>query len=180
MSSAADRNLLFGILALQNHFLDESALIAAMKDWLCDKAKPLGDILLEQGRLNTGRRELCIESSKRGRVSFLTPFCPAEGAHGAVRFFTAWPAGWHVHGFAWTCKSCPHAMRNGAIAGKEARSRTIGPSPGSDSVSGATSASMSTQSRGHATPPSHRTRGQVLHSQPCQLRAKGRSTGMVS
>src|SRR5260370_40573111 len=52
MSKAnADRNLLFGILALQMDFISRDALIAAMSAWVLDKAKPLGQILVEQGAL---------------------------------------------------------------------------------------------------------------------------------
>ena len=39
---AADRNLLFGILALQMDFIGRDALVAAMNAWVLDKAKPLG------------------------------------------------------------------------------------------------------------------------------------------
>jgi hypothetical protein len=42
---SADRNLLFGILAMQLDFVTKDALIAAIHAWLLDKAKPLGDIL---------------------------------------------------------------------------------------------------------------------------------------
>jgi serine/threonine protein kinase len=49
--SASDRNLLFGILALQMDFISRDALIAAMHAWVLDKAKPLGQILVEQGHL---------------------------------------------------------------------------------------------------------------------------------
>src|SRR5262252_9091206 len=48
----SDRNLLFGILALQMDFISRDALIDAMHAWVLDKAKPLGQILLEQGHLN--------------------------------------------------------------------------------------------------------------------------------
>jgi serine/threonine protein kinase/lipopolysaccharide biosynthesis regulator YciM len=47
----ADRNLLFGILALQMDFVTREALIQAMNAWVLDKTKPLGQILLEQGAL---------------------------------------------------------------------------------------------------------------------------------
>ena len=47
----ADRNLLFGILALQLDFISRDALVAAMNAWILDKAKPLGDILRAQGGL---------------------------------------------------------------------------------------------------------------------------------
>src|SRR5437588_10434793 len=48
---ATDRNLLFGILALQMDFIKRDALITAMNAWVLDKAKPLGQILVEQGAL---------------------------------------------------------------------------------------------------------------------------------
>ena len=51
MSTSADRNLLFGILALQMDFISRDALIAAMNAWVLDKAKPLGQVLHEQGAL---------------------------------------------------------------------------------------------------------------------------------
>src|SRR5581483_8916228 len=50
-AAAADRNLLFGVLALQLDFISRDALVAAMNAWVLDKAKPLGQILLEQGAL---------------------------------------------------------------------------------------------------------------------------------
>jgi hypothetical protein len=50
-SSYADYNLLFGILALQMDFVSRDALIAAMHAWMLDKAKPLAQILVEQGAL---------------------------------------------------------------------------------------------------------------------------------
>jgi serine/threonine protein kinase len=49
---SADRNLLFGILALQMDFISRDALIDAMAAWVLNKAKPLGQILVEQGHLN--------------------------------------------------------------------------------------------------------------------------------
>src|SRR2546422_1323581 len=51
----ADRNLLFGILALQMNFVSRDALVAAMHAWVLDKAKPLGQILREQGYLTGGQ-----------------------------------------------------------------------------------------------------------------------------
>jgi tetratricopeptide (TPR) repeat protein/tRNA A-37 threonylcarbamoyl transferase component Bud32 len=47
----ADRNLLFGILALQMDCISRDALIQGMHAWVLDKAKPLGQILVEQGAL---------------------------------------------------------------------------------------------------------------------------------
>jgi formylglycine-generating enzyme required for sulfatase activity/tRNA A-37 threonylcarbamoyl transferase component Bud32 len=55
---AADRNLLFGILALQMDFVSRDGLIAAMHAWVLDKAKPLGQLLVEQEALRPEKREL--------------------------------------------------------------------------------------------------------------------------
>ena len=41
----ADRNLLFGILALQMDFVTRDQLVAAMNAWVLDKTRPLGDLL---------------------------------------------------------------------------------------------------------------------------------------
>ena len=54
--SAADRNLLFGILALQMDFISRDTLIAGMNAWVLEKSKPLGQILLDQGRLDPEQR----------------------------------------------------------------------------------------------------------------------------
>jgi formylglycine-generating enzyme required for sulfatase activity len=48
----ADRNLLFGILAVQMDFVGRDALIAAMHAWVLEKHKPLGQILVDQGALD--------------------------------------------------------------------------------------------------------------------------------
>jgi len=40
MSPSADRNLLFGILALQMDFISREQLISAMHAWVLDKGKP--------------------------------------------------------------------------------------------------------------------------------------------
>ncbi|HUY34672.1 MAG TPA: SUMF1/EgtB/PvdO family nonheme iron enzyme [Pirellulales bacterium] len=54
----AARNLLFGILAFQNSFIDRRALLAAFDQWTSDKNKPLGEILVELGNLDVSRRQL--------------------------------------------------------------------------------------------------------------------------
>src|SRR5580704_5661911 len=56
--SAADRNLLFGILALQMDFINRDQLVAAMHAWVLAKAKPLAQVLQEQGALTQSRRAL--------------------------------------------------------------------------------------------------------------------------
>jgi serine/threonine-protein kinase len=51
-SHSADRNLLFGIIALQMDFITRDQLIAAMNAWVLDKHKPIGQLLSEQGALS--------------------------------------------------------------------------------------------------------------------------------
>jgi tetratricopeptide (TPR) repeat protein/tRNA A-37 threonylcarbamoyl transferase component Bud32 len=58
MSQAADRNLLFGILALQMDFVSREALIRAMNAWVLEKAKPLGQVLREQAALDADTHAL--------------------------------------------------------------------------------------------------------------------------
>src|SRR6266550_7739707 len=49
--SDADRNLLFGILALQLNFITRDALVEAMHAWALDKTTPLGRILVGKRKL---------------------------------------------------------------------------------------------------------------------------------
>jgi eukaryotic-like serine/threonine-protein kinase len=46
--SAIDRNLLFGVLALQLDFISRDAFLAAMAAWIAQKTKPLGELLVER------------------------------------------------------------------------------------------------------------------------------------
>jgi serine/threonine-protein kinase len=46
-----NRNLLFGLLALQNGLVDQSDLVAAFRDWVRDKSRSLAAYLIERGRL---------------------------------------------------------------------------------------------------------------------------------
>src|SRR5207302_7033020 len=58
MSSVADRNLLFGILALQMDFISREQLISAVSVWVLEKSAPLGAILVRQQSLTDDRRAL--------------------------------------------------------------------------------------------------------------------------
>ena len=49
---AAERHLLFGILALQNGLVDQANLIAAFQDWTRDKSRSLAQILVDRGALD--------------------------------------------------------------------------------------------------------------------------------
>jgi serine/threonine-protein kinase len=52
---AAAENMLFGLLALQNHFIDRDGLVGAFDAWVADKSKPLGQVLLERKALTPAR-----------------------------------------------------------------------------------------------------------------------------
>src|SRR5262245_49319795 len=54
----SDRNLLFGILALQMDFIRRDDLIAAMNAWVLEKTKSLGQILCEQQALDADAHAL--------------------------------------------------------------------------------------------------------------------------
>jgi serine/threonine protein kinase len=56
MSVAADRNLLFGILALQLDFITREQLINGMQSWVLAKDQPLADILALAGALSADDR----------------------------------------------------------------------------------------------------------------------------
>jgi serine/threonine-protein kinase len=53
---AADRNLLFGLLALQNGLIDQGQLVAAFQAWTLDKARALADHLIGRGDLDADDR----------------------------------------------------------------------------------------------------------------------------
>jgi serine/threonine-protein kinase len=50
--AAADRDLLFGLLALQNGLIDQVQLVGAFQAWTRDKARPLAEHLVAQGHLD--------------------------------------------------------------------------------------------------------------------------------
>ncbi len=57
-ATSHDRNLLFGILAVQMDFISRDALVTAMNAWVLTKDKPLGEILVNQKALAADRRML--------------------------------------------------------------------------------------------------------------------------
>lgn len=58
MARISDRNLLFGILALQMDFISRDALISGMQAWLLARDLSLGELLVQQGRLDAVNRQL--------------------------------------------------------------------------------------------------------------------------
>ena len=58
MTAAADRHLLFGLLALQNGIINQGQLVAAFQAWTLDKSRSLADHLEARGDLTGARRAL--------------------------------------------------------------------------------------------------------------------------
>ena len=46
---SVDREILFGLLALQNGLIDRDILVKAVQIWLKDKSQPLAQILRQRG-----------------------------------------------------------------------------------------------------------------------------------
>jgi hypothetical protein len=58
MAASADRNLLFGILALQMDFITRDQLVEGMNAWVLAKERPLGELLVVRKTLSAARRIL--------------------------------------------------------------------------------------------------------------------------
>jgi serine/threonine-protein kinase len=56
--AAADRDLLFGLLALQNGLIDQGQLVAAFQAWTRDRARPLAEHLVARGDLDPDQRSI--------------------------------------------------------------------------------------------------------------------------
>ena len=56
--AAADRNLLFGLLALQNGLIDQVQLVGGFQAWTRDKSRSLAEHLESMGGLTTAKRAL--------------------------------------------------------------------------------------------------------------------------
>ncbi len=56
--TAADRHLLFGLLALQNGIINQGQLVAAFQAWTLDKSRSLADHLEARGDLSRAKRAL--------------------------------------------------------------------------------------------------------------------------
>jgi serine/threonine-protein kinase len=55
---AANRDLLIGLLALQNGLVEQDVLIPAFRTWTRDKSRPLAEILTAQGAIDADERAL--------------------------------------------------------------------------------------------------------------------------
>jgi serine/threonine-protein kinase len=55
-TTAADRDLLFGLLALQNDLIDRDQLVEAFRAWAREKTRPLAEHLVARGALDADQR----------------------------------------------------------------------------------------------------------------------------
>ncbi len=67
MTAAADRHLLFGLLALQNGIINQGQLVAAFQAWTLDKSRSLADHLEARGDLTLAKRALFDTCSENRR-----------------------------------------------------------------------------------------------------------------
>jgi tetratricopeptide (TPR) repeat protein/tRNA A-37 threonylcarbamoyl transferase component Bud32 len=79
---AADRNLLFGLLALQNGLINQVQLVAAFQAWTLDKARDLADHLIALGHLYASQRAAVevmaeLHVAKHGDVEHSLAVIPA-------------------------------------------------------------------------------------------------------
>ncbi len=85
MAAAADRHLLFGLVALQNGVIDQGALVAAFHEWIRDKATALADHLVNRGDLDAEARAgleaiVALHIKKHGDVEQSLAAVPAKRA----------------------------------------------------------------------------------------------------
>jgi hypothetical protein len=63
----AERDLLFGMLALQNGLINQGQLVAAFQAWSRDKARSLAEHLVDRGALEAGDHQASpVHSLPRG------------------------------------------------------------------------------------------------------------------
>ena len=102
MTAAADRHLLFGLLALQNGIINQGQLVAAFQAWTLDKARSLADHLEARGDLTSAKRAL-LEALAAVHLE----------AHGGdvEKSLAAVPAGQSTHATAWPGSATPTSRR---------------------------------------------------------------------
>ena len=87
------RNLLFGLLALQNTFIDRDALLDGFNRWVADRTRTLGQILLERDTLSPSRHRLLEAWSRSTSTSTaMIPSSPWPRSARSARCATTWPA----------------------------------------------------------------------------------------
>ena len=72
-----DRNLLFGVLAFQDEYIDLAQLAAICRAWAADKSRSIPQLLVERQWLSASAKTPGL------RRRTLTPFCPPAPNHAA-------------------------------------------------------------------------------------------------
>ena len=71
-----NRDLLFGVLALQMNVIGRDAFVAALGDWLGDRSRSLAKVRIEQAGLSAAQRTLVETARAATSTSSLTsPSC---------------------------------------------------------------------------------------------------------
>jgi eukaryotic-like serine/threonine-protein kinase len=84
----ADRHLLFGLLALQNEFIDKRQLVAAFGTWIADQSQSLDEILVQQQALKEDDRAVLsrlVDRHIAARGGDVTASLHALSSVGSVR-----------------------------------------------------------------------------------------------
>jgi serine/threonine protein kinase/tetratricopeptide (TPR) repeat protein len=92
----SERNLLFGILALQNGLVEQADLIAAFQCWSQERSRPMAQVMVERGALTQDDRAMLDGLVRRhvekhggdaesSRAAVPTPGAPAENLRKAGR-----------------------------------------------------------------------------------------------
>jgi hypothetical protein len=72
----SERNLLFAVLALQNELVEPADVLSAMQAWVAAKHRPLGELLVERGALDSEHRRL-LDALIEAHVANRLCTCPA-------------------------------------------------------------------------------------------------------
>ena len=83
----SDRNLLFGILAVQNDLISQDDLIHAMNAWLLESSKSIGQILVDQSRLDQVDCDLLDQMIRRHIAKNSGDLKKAIGAISSAEYF---------------------------------------------------------------------------------------------
>ncbi|MGO8747880.1 MAG: helix-turn-helix domain-containing protein [Thermoguttaceae bacterium] len=71
----SERNLLFAVLALQNELAEPDDVLSAMQAWVAAKHRPLGELLVERGALDSEHRRL-LDALIEAHVANRICICP--------------------------------------------------------------------------------------------------------
>ncbi|WP_339744422.1 protein kinase [uncultured Rubinisphaera sp.] len=70
MNFSTDHNLLIGVIAYNNGFVDQNQLIQAMNQWVLDKSKSLAEVMQSQSAITVEERELILALAERHLEKF--------------------------------------------------------------------------------------------------------------